>query len=289
VGILRIEQKKGDPAKPDGRLTVFARINSEGIDSEFSHHPIASMVNNGLLVAQGNYRDQNNLRDFLKSEMGVSLEDGLSEFLERLDGIEGALDPDKLKDKLENLDDLQEFIPTPAKIVPFRSEDEVLGCEGDVYFVGHFKNVANANLSVNAFPILYQARFREYQFEKVRTEIENLVSMVENQEIMSIPKKNENVKDKILKEFIPDLLYCKKEDDSFEKACTSFRHFLLNYQFKEDVEEIITLIHDNKTLNEKHNKLLTLFAQKIECVLNEKFNDADEIKRNILEVKSELS
>ena len=34
------------------------------------------MIHNGLLVAQGNFKDQYNFRDFLKSELGITLEEG---------------------------------------------------------------------------------------------------------------------------------------------------------------------------------------------------------------------
>ena len=40
-----------------------------------------------------------------------------------MEGLESTLDPQKLKDRLENMDDIEEFIPTPAKIVPFNSEE----------------------------------------------------------------------------------------------------------------------------------------------------------------------
>src|SRR5271169_6517680 len=122
--LLGIEQKKGTQNRLDGRLTVYANIDIDPSDLVSMKHPIASMVHNGLLVAQGNYREQNNLRDFLKSEMGVSLEDGLEEFLDKLGGLESALDPEKLRDRIENIDELEDFIPTPAKIVPFTSEDD---------------------------------------------------------------------------------------------------------------------------------------------------------------------
>ena len=147
--LLGIEQKKGNKEHLDGRLTVFAVLDIDPAELMSMKNNIASMVYDKFLVAQGNYRDQNNLRDFLKSEMGISLEEGLEEFLDKLGGLESALDPQKLRDKIENFDEMEDFIPTPAKIVPFHSESEILGQEGDVFFAGTFKNIGNAILSVN--------------------------------------------------------------------------------------------------------------------------------------------
>lgn len=130
---LNIVQKKGDPHRLDGRVTVYAIIDIDSSDLMNTKHPIGSMVHNGLLVAQGNFRDQNNLKDFLKSEMGISLEEGLGEglaqLLEKMDGLESALDPQKLRERLENMDEIEDFIPTPAKIVPFHSEEELMARE----------------------------------------------------------------------------------------------------------------------------------------------------------------
>jgi hypothetical protein len=158
-----MEQKKGDSSRLDGRLTVYAAIDIDPAELANTKHPVASLVNNGYLVAQGNFRDQNSLKDFLKSEMGLSLEEGLEQLLDKVDGLEAALDPSKLREKLENMDEIEDFIPTPAKIVSFPSEDEILNQEGDVFFGGTFEKIGNAVLCVNAFPILYQARYREQE------------------------------------------------------------------------------------------------------------------------------
>jgi hypothetical protein len=55
--------------------------------------------------------------------------------------------------------------------------------EGDIFFVGNFKNMANANLSVNSFPILYQARYREQEIDMIKSEIDQLISQVEGNEL----------------------------------------------------------------------------------------------------------
>lgn len=287
--LLGIQQNKGDPNKLDGRLTAYAVLDIDPSDLVSMKHPIASMVHNGLLVAQGNYREQNNLKDFLKSEMGLSLEDGLEDFLDKLGGLESALDPEKLRERIENIDEMEDFIPTPAKIVPFSSEADVLAQEGDVFFTGTFKNVGNAILSVNSLPILYQARFREQEIHKVRNEIEQLIAQIEKnapprEQFLSSDMK---VEEKILKEFIPNMLYCRKEKKVFSAAEKQFRSFLKAYRNGEDVDTIVSIISDEHELTSKHFKLLELYAKKIARVGEENFAEAEKLQKDIAALKRE--
>jgi hypothetical protein len=285
--LLGIQQKKGDNAKLDGRLTVYAMLDIDPSDLISMKHPIASMVHNGLLVAQGNYREQNNLRDFLKSEMGLSIEDGLEDFLDKLGGLESALDPDKLRERIENIDELEDFIPTPAKIVPFPSEADVLSQEGDVFFSGTFKNVGNAILSVNSLPILYQARFREQEIQKVRNEIELLISQIEkNVTPRSKPQISETrPEERIMKEFIPNMLYCRKEKKVFAAAEKQFRDYLHEYSGQEDIDAIVLIIAGEQELTSKHFKLLELYAKKIASVQQENFIEAENLQKDIAALK----
>jgi hypothetical protein len=281
--LLAIEQKKGDPLKLDGRLTVYARIDIDPSDLISMKHPVASMVHNGLLVAQGNFKEQNNLKDFLKTEMGISIEEGLGEFLDKLGGLESALDPDKLKEKMENIDELEDFIPTPAKIVPFPSVEDVLSQEGDVYFAGIFRNIGNAILSINALPILYQARFREQEIVKVRNEIENLISQIEKNSSQPPQFLSDDMQteEKIMKEYIPNMLYCRKEKKVFAAAEKQFRAFMGSYRFKEDGDAIVSIIGEEHELTSKHFKLLELYAKKISRVMEENFSEADKLQKDI--------
>ena len=292
---LNIIQKKGDPDHLDGRVTVYAFIDIDPSDLMAMKHPIASMVHNGFLVAQGNFKEQTSLKDFLKSEMGISLDEGLGEgladMLDKMNGIESAIDPQKLKDRLENMGELEDFIPTPAKIVPFHSEQEILSQEGDIFFTGSFKNIGNAVLSVNAVPIIYQARYRELETSKVRNEIELLISQIEKTEaspsITSTP--GERIDEKILKEYIPNMLYCRKEPHTFEGAVQQFRNFMSGYRFKEDIDEIIKIIGEEEELTSKHFRLLELYSKKIAAVKNEDFNAAENYNKEIFTLRSENS
>ena len=289
--MLHLEHKKGDPKRLDGRVTVYAVIDIDPSDLIAMKHPIASMIHNGLLVAQGNFKEQNSLKDFLKSEMGLSMDEelgeGLSELVDRMSGIESALDPQKLKDRLDNLGDFEEFIPTPAKVVPFHSESEIIAQEGDVFYTGSFKNIGNAVLSVNAVPIVYQARYREQEMQHVRNEIESLITQIEQTDVIepsSVVAGNESgtIEERLLKEFIPNMLYCRKEKRQFETAQKQLRQFLSTYRFQSDVDAIITIITENETLHDKEYKLLELFAKKIEAVKNEDFAAAERHSASIL-------
>jgi hypothetical protein len=283
-----IQQKKGDKDHLTGVITVYGILDIDPSELLSMKHPIVSTIYNNLLVAQGNYREQNNLRDFLKSEMNISLEEGLEDFLEKLGGLESALDSQKLRDKIEHFDELEDLIPTPAKIVPFQSERDILNEEGDVFFVGIFKNIGNAILSVNSFPILYQARFREQEIDKVRNEIEHLISQIDTlgppEATFSTP--GVNVEEKIMKEFIPNMLYCRKDPKVFSAAETQFKLFMRGYQFKEDVDAIVSIIQNQAELTAKYFKLLELYARKIFEVRKENYNEVEKLRHEINHLKT---
>ena len=283
-----IQQKKGDPGTLDGRITVYAMIDVDTGELLAAKHSFASMVNDGFLVSQGNFKDQYNFKDFLKSELGISLEDGLEdglkELLDRMEGLESTLDPQKLKERLESMDDLNDFIPTPAKIVPFHSEEEIFSQEGDVFFVGSFKNVGNAVLAVQALPMLYQSRFREQEAGRIKNEIESLIAQIENTDVrhpQALPKAKQSTEEGLLMEYIPNMLYYRKESHDFENKVREFRSAMKRYRFPEDIEAIVSIISRKGELSETDNRLLELYAKKITCVEKEDFKEVDTVTREI--------
>ena len=181
------------------------------------------------------------------------------------------------------MNEIEDFIPTPAKIVSFHSEGEILGQEGDVFYTGYFKNIGNAVLSVNAFPIFYQARFREQVIDSVRNEIETIISQIERNE--PVPERfngaGVDTEQKILKEFIPSMLYCRKDLDIFNNAEKQFRTFMSGYEFDEDVDAIVNIIKSPVELAKRHYQLLELYAKKIQEVLKENYTEVDKISRAI--------
>ncbi len=287
---LGIEQKRADPDNLDGRLIVYARIDIEPSDLINLKHPIASVIHNGLLVAQNNYREQTSLRDFLKSELGLSLEEGLEEIIDRMDGLESALDPQKLREKIDGMKEFEEFIPTPAKIVPFNSEEEILEQEGDIFYVGSFENIGNANLCVNSFPILYQARYREQQIGKVRSEIEFLIGQIETGESppSSTVMPPHELKQRILRDFIPDLLYHRQNAHEFETAQAQFREFMAGYHQPQEVEALVELISKAGELSSSHYRLIELLASKIEAAYAQRSNEVEQLDRQIDHLREEM-
>ncbi len=294
---MKIEQKKGNPDIMHGKLTAYARVNTEvnpGYDKAES--PLMSMISSGFLVAQGNYRDQHGLRDFLMQELGTSMDDeeGIKNFVEGLEGLEGALDPDKFREKINHLEEIEEFIPTPAKMVQFHSEDAILQEEGDIYYVGEFINIANANLAVNAMTILYQSQYRETQLSDVRTEIDDLIGGLDQITHAELPpvttppkvEVNDTVLDTLLRQFIPELFLTVDQDEKRTAAEVSIREYLDHYRHQTDVERLITLTK-SKTVSDIKSRLINLYCQKIDMVLDEKFDIltpvVDEI--HILETK----
>lgn len=286
--MLKIEQKKGDTERLHGKLTVYAIVEPDESNSGFRQHPITSMINNNLLVAQGNYKEQSSLKDFLMSEIGGDFEEGLEEFIGKLDGLEGALDPEKLKERMKHFDDMKEFIPTPAKIVPFHSEHEILQEEGDIFFVGHFKNPANANLSVNSLPIIYQARYREQEIVMVQNEIDNLISQIETgvnmEAVPHYTDENVDIAEKLLKVYIPELLYSRKDEKTLDSALVKFREFMEGYRFNDDIDRIVKIIKSNEELTTDHYKLIEYIAKKIDRVRIEDFEEVEIVQKKIDEI-----
>src|SRR6185295_18386061 len=118
---------------------------------------LEALVRNGILAVQANYVDQRNIRDFFKKEFGISLEKGIQEVIEQAKetgGLEGALDPEAVKERLESMKNA-DFIPIPAKIALFSSEEEMLQGDADVFYLGEFTVLSHAHLCVNSFPIIY--------------------------------------------------------------------------------------------------------------------------------------
>ena len=285
---LNIEKKKGDPLRLDGNVIVYAKIDIDPEDYLTMKHPVASMIHGGMLAVQGNYKEQNSLREFLLNEMGISLDsegidDELTEMIEGLDGLESALDPAKLRKKLDNISEIEDFIPTPAKMVAFHSEQELLAQPGDIYCTGSYKGIGNAVLSINAVPIIYQALFKEQQAQSLHSEIESLISQIEcgEQPGYTVTSPEVDPEATLLKEYIPLMLYQRTDPAAFSAAQKQFRAFMRGYRFNDDVEAIISLISDSREAGVEIYRLLELYAKKIAFVLSEDFARVETVRREI--------
>ncbi len=295
---MKIEQKKGDPIKMHGKLTAYAIIDDDAQEYTGSHDsPLFAMIQSGYLVAQGNYRDQNSLRDFLQQELGTSLDDenGIKEFVEGLGGIEGALDPEKFREKINHLEEIEDFIPTPAKMVQYHAENEILAQEGDIYFVGKFSNPANANLAVNATTILYQAQYRESQIHHLRSEIDDMIMGTgEQEEQTAIPHIEkviedviETVEQKLVKIHVPKLLMSVGKTSERNKEVADLENFLSNYAYPEDIERLISLT-SSATITPEVNRLIMLYCEKIDAVIEEQFDALPAVVTQIQQLETNL-
>jgi hypothetical protein len=123
---------------------------------------------------------------------------------------------------------------------------------------------------------------------KVRNEIELLISQIEKTDTSpSIGStSDERIDEKILKEFIPNMLYCRKEPHTFEGAVQQFRKFMTGYRFKEDIDEIIKIIGEEEELTSKHFRLLELYSKKIAAVNSEDFSAAENYNKEIFTLRS---
>lgn len=282
--------RRGNPERLSGHLLVYARI-AEGVDLGESQW--GDLVRGGLVAVSGNYKDQHSLLDFLRKElqeqMGEDYEEGLRQMKEK-----GGEQWERLQDLLRDAEKPgnMEIIPVPAKVVFFDSEEELLQASGDIFYMGEFKQIANAHLSVSAFPILYQAAYREQDDLRLQDEIESLLSetgMSAPAEesclplIQSINYSNYHgdLKDLLYRRLIPELIHCADREDEFKKGLESFRVFMKGYPFVEDLESISKHIHDLAQGQSGHHRHIELLCQKIAALRAERFEELREIQQEL--------
>ena len=237
----------GNPLCLDGRLTAIAHLTSPLADD----HPGAAMVHESFLSVQGNYRDQRTMADFFRSEFGLSVEKGIDEIIEQArqnGGLEGALDPEQVRERLRNMGD-SEFLPIPAKVIRVSSMEEAARLEGDVVFLGDFAEFQFAHMAVNSFPILYQARYREQERQLMREQIEGMLEKLDLS-----PAKGEiglepnletfqgDLENHLLREVLPGMFYAPESSPEAEDAERRFRDFMAPYLFPADVDKMVGLV-----------------------------------------------
>jgi hypothetical protein len=291
---LNLVLKKGDEKKLKGKLIAYATVDTD-MDSEAS--AMDSMIRNGILAVKANYVDQRTIRDFFRSEFGVSLEKGIQEIIEQAKesgGLEGALDPGVVRDKLESMRNM-EFIPIPAKVAFFQSENEMLSGDEDVYYLGHFRIVSHAHLCVNSFPILYQAKFREQEHQAVTQEIEEMLNTIsdssgqdndsEAESHSSIKSFSGDIKEHLSKKLIPKMLYNINNKEEYVLAESKFKEFMADYAIPEDTEKIISLIKSNLQGDKQQLKILELMVDKIQALQAEDYEKLESINNEIKKYK----
>ena len=305
---IRIEQRKGDGERLMGKLIAYVRIDavippvddgSAGFGiGEMSGagpvNPLSSMVRNGILAVQANYVDQRNIRDFFRAEFGISLEKGIQEVIEQAKetgGLEGALDPEAVKERLESMKNA-DFIPIPAKVAFFNSEAEMLTHDVDVYYLGRFSVITHAHLCVNSFPIIYQAYFREQEQKTMEQEIAALLGVIEDpKSVQSLTRKEPaeptiqtfqgDLKAYLLKDLIPKMIYNLSDVAEYFKAKERFRAFMGDFGYPHDVQEIITLIESTPKQDAVALKKLELLVAKVEALQLEDYEKLEAIRNQL--------
>jgi hypothetical protein len=286
---LRAEQKKGDPGHLRGRLIAYVRYERPADEAPApgdEASPLEVLVRNGMLAVTANYVDQRNIRDFFRKEFGISLEKGIEEVIEQAretGGLEGALDPEAVKERLDSMKNA-DFIPIPAKVAHFSSEEEMLAQDADVYYLGEFTVLPHAHLCVNSFPILYQAYYREQEHRTVEKEISALLKTIEAPragKAVAGPLP-ENWKQHLLTVLIPRVIYTRGQGGAdHDKSVADFRAFMDDFGFPEDAETVLTLIENTADFNAPTLRKIELMVSKVEALQSEDYERLEEIKREL--------
>lgn len=286
---LRAELKKGDPARLRGRLIAYVRYERSEDDAPAlgeEASPLEALVRNGILAVTANYVDQRNIRDFFRKEFGISLEKGIEEVIEQAretGGLEGALDPEAVKERLDSMKNA-DFIPIPAKVAHFSSEEEMLAQDADIYFLGSFTVLPHAHLCVNSFPILYQAYYREQEHRTVEREIAAILGAIETpaplkRDPSAVP---ENWKQHLLTVLIPRVIYTKgQEGGDHDKSVADFRAFMEDFGYPEDAETVLALIEKTPDFTAPTLRKIELMVAKVEALQSEDYERLEEIKREL--------
>lgn len=277
-----VEFLRGDPQRLDGRLTAICRI--AGALPEDS--PAAGMVHSGLLCVQGNYRDQRTMADFFRVELGLTMEKGIEEILDQArqnGGLESALDPEAVRERLRSMG-RSEFLPIPAKVVAFPSVEDAALSEGDVVFLGSFEDLQFAHMAVNAFPMLYQARYREQERSEMRVEIEQWIERLQEpaaapQVVPNLETFEGDIEEHLLKDLLPGMFYAPGDTPEAHAAELRFRAFMAPCLVPQDVEAMIDLVPAVRRGDMSALQRLELLVRKAAALQREDFRALEAIKQ----------
>jgi len=274
--------KKGSLASLKGVILVYARIKDPDTPDN-SKSPVHDMAKTGLLVASGDYRTQHNLEDFLKKELGITLADLSNPENAGMTGLPENINPDFIKRKIESLKGYEDLIPTPAKLMPFDSEQEILSQDADIFYLGEFEKLGNANLAVNAVPILYQALYREQVNVLISQEIEKLLSTA-TKEVNETGHYSEDLprlENRILTEYVPEIIYNRSNEAELKKWIDRFKAYMSGYKYPSEIDLIIQLAVRNVSEEKKIQHLIELYIRKIAAFLREDYKTVGLLKKEI--------
>lgn len=264
-----MEPLVGDPFQLKGVLTAFARFENDTGDYQF-------------ITVSGDYRKNRTLKDFISSEIenieGIELEG----FIEELrDEDSERPNREEILKRLDALPDM-EVIPVPARIEMFQDKAEILQRDGDVFDLGTFSNQGNAQLTVSAFPILYQAFYREQESVMIRKEVDALIQGVEELEMERSPQTfgcfQGDLLQHLLKVWMPRLVDERENRNAFEGVREQFRQFMVDCKFQEELQELLVCVDLLEQSPRHYRKKVTLLLRKL--VALESVQEAEVVQIN---------
>jgi hypothetical protein len=253
-----------------GEIIAYAKISLNAPD--LKDESITKLNDSGILAVKGSYKNQHSLRDFLTNEFG-------DEAAEKMDGI---------LETLNTKEDQTEIIPVPARIMSFNSEEELLKRSEDIFFLGNFERASNAQLSISAFPILYQSAFREQEVLELQDQIN---AMINPTAITTSPQLDLSIlnfktypgvlSELLAKTIIPDLIHASSTPNAFQERVLEFKAFMQGYPYHNDLNSIESLSRACSQRNEDSKKILELLCLKIEAQKNERFAEVRRLQARI--------
>ena len=305
--MLGIQQKKGDPDKLCGSLVVYAKILPSAVkDNDHVGIPFDSMVRNGILAVRGEFEKNNMIKRFLQNEMGASMDKGISNLIERIkesgEELPEGLDPDSIREHLEEISSM-EIIPVPAKVMFYNNEEEILEENADIYYIGEFTGMSQAHLCITSLPILYQAKYREQQNSEEQGYINELLSQIESNDLISsktgtgefLPGEGNlltfvgNLQELFERQVVPYLLYQAADEEQFNSSLLRFERFMEPYKEKKDIEQICESIRRLRAdeNNTKERSRIELLCKQVSAMYHEKFELLPEILEKLSALENE--
>lgn len=228
------------------------------------------------------------MADFFRVELGLTMEKGIEELIEQAQhagGLESALDPEAVRDRLKAMG-RSEFLPIPAKIVSFDSLDQALESEGDIVLLGEFEDIQFANMAVNAFPMLYQSRYREQERQEMRTGIEQWLSRIEDApspETPTLETFEGDIEHHLLKDLLPGMFYAPGDSPEAHAAELRFRAFMAPCLVPTDVEAMIELVPAIRRGDIAALHRLELLVRKAAALHREDFRTLEQLRQELEE------
>lgn len=296
--MLGIEQKKGNDDKLCGRMIAYARILPSP-DGNSGESPFDDMIKNGLLALEGDFRNTSIAAN--RKAISEAVDDKFDHMLESMEaeGIElpANLDVDAMRKRMHELSNM-EVIPIPARIGNFSTEEEILGEEADIYFIGEFVGAGQAHYCLTTLPIYYQAVYREQAKRKEMDFLSEALSQIEAGDFVDTDDLQKETDELFpegisLNNFVGDLskllnvrvipfLLAQESESAYEAQIEKFFNFMKVYPEKSDLDRIDIALRELRTADSTiARKLLELSCQKVCAVYDEDAKKAQEIDQQI--------